>query len=283
MKVLVTGSDGFLGSSLVRKLKNHKVKGFDIRSGQDITDLKQVKRAVKGKDFVFHLAGLLGTHELVEDSIIAAKVNIIGTLNVLEACKQYKAKLIFASKPNVWVNTYSITKEAAEKFIEMYREEFGVEAVILKWFNVYGPGQRLFEEVGYRKAIPTWIVNGLKGKPIEIYGSGKQTMDLIHVDDATEAAVAVMRKFKDGKVYEAGHDEIEANTIAEIIQEKTGGRIVHLPMRQGELPATKLKADMFSLVRDTGWKPKINLKDGLEQTIKWYEEKYGKAGGFSRR
>jgi len=83
-----------------------------------------------GIDTVFHLAGMLGTHELVVNSMKAVSVNIIGTLNILESAKEVGTKVLFMSKPNCWLNTYTITKVASESFCEMYGKEFGVKYVI---------------------------------------------------------------------------------------------------------------------------------------------------------
>jgi len=238
----------------------------------------QTNAAVKGKDFVFHLAGLLGTHELVDNAVEAVKVNVIGTLNVLDACVKHGAKLIEVSKPNVWLNTYSITKETAEKFTMMYRKEFGVKSAIVKWFNVYGPGQKLVDEVGYKKAIPTWIVAGLKGEDIEIYGNGKQTVDLIHTSDTVDATISVAENFDacESQVFEIGAEEIELNEVAEIIQKETGGKskIIHIPMRKGEDENTRIRADISKIYYLTDWKPKLFFEEGIKQTIKWYQKHY---------
>lgn len=278
MKITVTGSAGFIGQHLVAELKKrgHEVEEFDIAGGYDVTNRWQVDAAVKGKDMVFHLAGLLGTHELVDNAIEAVKVNVIGTLNVLNACAKHKVKLLEVSKPNCWVNTYTITKVAAESFTEMYRREHGLEAITVKWFNVYGEGQLLNHEVGYKKFIPTAIVAGLKGDDIEVYGDGTQTVDLVHTDDTVNATLSLVENWKEceGGVYEIGAEEWVLNDVADMIQEMTGGKskIVHIPMRKGETAKTRIKADLTNIQKV--WKPKVKLKEGLERTIKAYSQRY---------
>jgi UDP-glucose 4-epimerase len=269
-KILITGGSGFIGKHLVKGLN---AESYDKKDGQDILDKDKLEEAVAGKDYVIHLAGMLGTHELIDNTYNAAMVNIIGTLNVLEACKKHKVKLIEVSKPNVWVNTYSITKDCCEKFTEMYRIEHGLKAVIVKWFNVYGPGQPLMEEAGYQKAIPTWIVAGLKGEPIEIYGNGYQTVDLVHTDDIVDSTKAIIDNFDkcEGQTFEIGKDEIELNIVAEKIRDLTGNsEIRHVKMRKGETENTRIKADISKIYKYTGWKPKMDLTKGLKLTINAY-------------
>ncbi len=277
--VCVTGSSGFIGYHLVNELlkKFDKVIRYDISHGKSILDEEKVMSTIKSCDFVFHLAGMLGTHELVDNSVEATKVNVIGTLNILNACKKHKANLIFASKPNCWLNTYSITKIACEHFIQMYEIEHGVKSIVVKWFNVYGSGQKLYEEVGYRKFIPTAIVNALKDKPIEIYGNGEQTMDLIHIKDTVEATLALIDNWDKtkGETYEIGSGkEISVNDCAEMIISltKSKSKIRHIPMRKGELKNSKIRAHLKDI--KPFWKPKVSLEEGLSSTIDYYREKY---------
>jgi UDP-glucose 4-epimerase len=267
--MLITGGEGFIGSHLK---KYFNASTYDLKNKQDILDRDALENAIIGQDYVLHLAGMLGTHELVDDVENAVKINILGTINVLDMCAKHKVRVLVASKPNVWKNTYSITKECVENFVEMYRREHGLEAVITKWFNVYGPGQPLEEEIGYKKAVPTWIVDTIRGKKIEIYGDGEQTMDLIHTDDICSSVDAILKNWEkcEGKTFEIGKDEITCNDLAKMI----GAEINHIPMRKGETPATRLKADTSLITELTGWKPIKGLEEGLKETIKWYENKY---------
>ncbi|MFH1182686.1 MAG: SDR family NAD(P)-dependent oxidoreductase [Candidatus Moraniibacteriota bacterium] len=289
--VLVTGGSGFIGSHLVEHLlkRGFNVTIFDIEESKfglyrdivfikgDITDRKKVQEIFEKKDVVFHLAGLLGTHELVQRAHEAVRVNIGGAISVLDACSNSQAKLIYVSKPDYWLNPYTITKIASENFVQMYRVEFGVEAVIVRWFNVYGSRQPLFEIKGYRKAIPTWIVNGLKGAPIEIYGSGNQTMDLIHTEDTVQATTSILDNWGvcEGRTLEIGTGiEVSVNDAALLIRELTGlkSEIVHVPMRPGETEDTRIRADNSLISHLTGWKPRISLREGLSLTVEWYSK-----------
>lgn len=276
-KALVTGSDGFVGSHLVEALENHgyKVFGFDIKKGHDITNADQISWDVLRVDVVFNLAGLLGTHELIEDDTVkAAKVNIIGALNVLEAARKYEVDVVEIGKPNLWLNTYSITKQAAEDFSVMYHREHGTNVWIVKWFNIYGPRQHYGKP---QKLAPTSIVKALKNEPIPVFGDGKQTADHIYVKDAVEAAIAIYNcKKVVGKPVEVGHHHMSINDFVKGVIKQTGSKskIDHLPMRKGEDDYTVVKADTRVLEKVVKFKPKFSFEDGLKETIKYYKEEY---------
>lgn len=290
MRCLVTGSSGFIGSHLVKALleRGHEVEGLDKKPSTfhdvhthtvDVTNAEDVEKVVVDFDFVFHLAGLLGTHELMENPYQAVAVNVGGTINVLEACKRSNLKVIFASKPNYWLNTYSITKKTGEEFVQMYREGYGVQTVVLKWFNVYGSCQPLLGECGYRKLIPYALVCASNGSQVEIYGSGNQTMDLIHVVDAVNAACAIVDNWGacEGLVFEAGHYVISVNAVIDKLRTITGADLksMHVPMRRGEPIDSKIIADVALLAKMTDWKPVISLEKGLKDAFEWYKQHYG--------
>jgi len=285
MKVLITGGSGFIGSHLSEEL-NKKGYGVDVLDTKevvgarcknfidgDIRDKKVVDQAMKNQDIVFHLAGLLGTHELVTNSIAATEVNVLGTLNILEAARKYGVKVMFASKPNCWLNTYTITKVASEKFCLMYHKEFGVDVVILKWFNVYGPRQSLIE---YQKAVPTLIVQALKGESLLVYGSGEQTADFIYIDDSIEATIRASKiPGCSGKVIEIGSGvETTINQLACLILQLTGSKskIMHVPMRRGETKYTRIKSNTSNMNKLLDFTPEIGLKQGMMRTIEYYKE-----------
>jgi UDP-glucose 4-epimerase len=274
-KVLVTGSEGFIGKHLVSELKKRDftVFRFDIKNGDDINDFQKLKDKIKKSDVTFHLAGVLGTHELIEDSINAVNINVLGTLNVLEAVKKFKRDLVIIGKPNVWLNTYSITKEASEKFTQLYVKEFGVRAWIVKWFNVFGPGQHYGIP---QKLAPTAIVKALRNEPIQVFGNGRQTVDHIYVADAVNAAIDVYKCEKAiGIPVEVGLGrEMKVVDFVRLVIKYIGSKskIKFIPMRRGEVENTMLRANIEFLSKVVGFKPKFSVEEGLKLTIPYYQK-----------
>lgn len=283
-KVLVTGGAGFIGSFLVEALmaRDYEVTIFDLdtpthtKSARfikgDITNRNAVDKAVRGHNAVMHFAGMLGTHETVEHAYEAARINILGALNVYDAALKYSARVYDVTKPNYWRNPYTITKVAAEEFGLMYRDEFNLSVILLRYFNVFGPRQKT--EI-YQKAVPTFILQALRNQPICIYGDGTQGTDHIFVEDAVEATIKV---FESGKNFplavEIGSgEEITVNDIAkEIIRlTRSKSRIKHIPMRRGETEHTRIKADI-KFLETIGFKPMFSFEKGLKKTIEFYKK-----------
>lgn len=282
-KILVTGGSGFIGKHLISELlkKKYSVAILDrtpknipenvtVFQG-DIQDRKLVAKAMKNIDLVYHLAGVLGTSELNSKSIEAVKTNVLGTLNVLEEATKNKSKVLLVSKPNVWTNTYSITKDASEKFCMMFRKEFGLKAVIVKWFSVYGPGQK---HHGVQKAVPTFIVKALKNEPLPVFGNGKQMADFIYTSDTIRATILAAEDEKmEGKVIEIGTGKgTRVIDLAKIIirESKSKSKLQFLPMRGGEDPGTQVIANT-ALLKKLKFKPQVNFNEGIRETITFYK------------
>jgi len=271
---LVTGSAGFVGSHLVKALKKHgyKVIEFDIRNGKDILNPRQVNNAVKKVDVVFNLAGILGTHELVEaDTIKAVEINTIGVLHVLEAAKKYKVDVVEICKPNIWLNTYSITKQAAEDFTIMYAKEHGLKTWAVRWYNIFGPRQHYGSP---QKLAPTSIVKALRGEPIPVFGKGNQTADHIYAEDAAEATIAIYECDKVmGIPIEVGHHHMTINKFVDKVLKltKSKSKIKYVPMRKGEDDFTIVKANTKLLRNVVKFKPRHTFRQGLIKTITYYQ------------
>ena len=301
MRALVTGGCGFIGRSIVKELvkKHYDVKVFDIELDDElIKELPEVEFEKKdilnddlnleGIDVVYHFAGLLGTSELFSRIIEAEKINVVGSLRLLESMRKHNVdKIIFASKPNVWKNNvYTITKENFEKYLHMYYEIYKIKPVILCPFNVYGLNEKIEQ---YRKAVPYFIISAIKGEDIEIFGDGSQTMDLIYVGDVAKFAVicgenpaAIEHKIELGSGVETSV-KVLAETIIKLVGSKS--KIKHLDMRKGEIAETHLKANLgkFKWINGRDDMKITSLSEGLTKTIEHYKnnlDKYQKIYEF---
>ncbi len=286
--ILVTGGSGFVGSYVIENLLKKKFrvinfqhkadsthKDIDIFEG-DILDNDSVIEAVGHSDGVIHLAGILGTAEMMENPIEPIDVNIIGSLNVYEACRMHKKRAVYISVGHYWMNNpYAITKYAAERFALMYNKERNTKITIVRAYNIYGPRQKMKP---VRKIIPNFIVPALQNKDITVYGGGNQVVDMIFVEDAAEILVQAL--IQDHGVYnaviEAGSGQgITVNQIVETIIKKTNSSssIIHAGMRAGEKADSRLVADIDTLKPLGIYQDSLTTLDkGLDIIIPWYRD-----------
>lgn len=283
MKILVTGGTGFAGQRIVDRLRHggHEVHTLSLEAVNDypqhitadVRDRETTIQIVQGFDLVYHLAGLLGTHELLDRSYEAVQVNVLGTINILDGARRDGIKVVYVGKPNLSLNTYSITKGCAEAFVSLYKKELKLPCVSVRWFSVYGPEQSFHT----RKAIPYFIRWALRDEPIEIWGTGNQTLDLIYVDDAVAATIQIAgEKRLEGKTIDVGSgSEISVNELARLIIDLTHSRsqMCYLPMRPGEPLDLRVRADT-TMLREIGFVPRTDLEVGLRSTIDWYKRRF---------
>lgn len=286
-KVLITGASGFIGGYVVEEaLKRGFVPilfdrwwkqkadiGAEMFLG-DIRDGKAVMEAVKKADYVINLAGILGTQETVDNPIPPVYTNIIGALNVFNACrptKSHQVRAVQIGVGNFWMNNpYSITKYTAVRFAQMYNKEHGTKIAMLRVFNAYGPRQK-WEPV--RKIIPTFVRSALANENLEIYGTGEQVMDMVYVGDVAEALVDMVvmdHNFYDGPMDFGSGRRITVNWIAEKIIEECNSKskIVYLPMRPGEVLDAVVVADMSTMKLKKY--DLVPFEEGIKKTIAYY-------------
>ncbi len=302
MKILVTGGAGFIGSYLVDRLikEGHKVVVIDnLSTGKkenlnpkttfykiDIRSLKisQIFRKEKPQ-IVFHYAAQIDVRKSIENPIEDAKVNILGTLNLLENCRKHKVKkFIFTSSVGVYgepqklpvsenhplnpIAPYPITKLAIEKYLDFYQSQ-GLNFTSLRYSNIYGPRQISAGEGG---VVAIFINKILKGEKPIIFGDGNQTRDFLYVEDAVEAAVLVI-KAPIGSIYNVGtNKEITVNTLFKLLSNilKTKIKPNFRPFRQGEIVNSRI--NYSKIKKDLGWKPKYTLEKGLQITADWFKQ-----------
>lgn len=297
MKVLVTGGTGFIGQYVVEELLNrgYKVLKFDRDARYDdstryvdlflgdVMDDVAVTEAFAHCDAFIHLAAVLGTQETIYNPRPAALSNLQGGLNVLEASSQYGIPGVYIGVGNHWMNnTYSISKTMIERFIDMFNKNRGTHINIVRAMNAYGPRQVPAAPYGpaqVRKITPSFVCRALMGHNIEIYGDGQQVSDMIYVTDVAKALVNAMElslKKELVPTVEIGPKiNNTVNEVAELIVKlaDSKSRIIHLPMRPGEIPGSTVKADVNTL-EYVGMSADdfVPLEHGMTKTIKYFRK-----------
>ncbi|MFH1761390.1 MAG: NAD-dependent epimerase/dehydratase family protein [bacterium] len=305
MKVFITGGAGFIGSNIAEELqKNNEVTVFDnLRTGfghnleglnvnfikGDICDLEAVRGATRNIDTIFHLAAFISVPESMAKEEETVRINAIGSLNVLKAARENKVRnIVLSSSAAVYGDSpvspkredmipepkspYAVTKLDGEFYFKMYREEYGINAVCLRYFNVFGPRQDPKSQ--YAAAIPIFVGKALKNEDLIIYGDGEQTRDFVYVKDVVKANLLAAQK--GGTIYNvAGGNTITVNELAEKIIKITNSksRIVYVPDRPGDIKHSH--ADI-SRIRKIGFEPGTDLSAGLEKTIAYFISLFGK-------
>jgi UDP-glucose 4-epimerase len=301
MRVLITGGAGFIGSHLAEYFHRsaHVRVLDDLRTGHrrnleglnvefiegSITDRHLVEEAMRGVDYVFHLAALVSVPESVEHPHQCVELNVTGLLNVLEAAARARVrKLCFSSSAAVYGNNpkvpkteemrpeprspYAVTKLDGEYYCEHYAEAGRLETASLRYFNVFGPRQ---DPAGaYAAAVPIFIKRALHGEPLTIHGDGAQTRDFVYVKDIVAANVfAAMTPGLTGS-FNAGYGgQITIRELAERIVALAGSRseIRYAPERAGDVRHSRASVEKL---RAVGFTPTGSLDAGLDATLAYF-------------
>ncbi len=201
---VVFGGAGFLGSHVTDKLTEHghTVRVFDVRPSSylkpnqemivgDILDLEAVQRAVAEADYVYNFAGVADIEAAAREPLKTIRYNILGTTHILEACRMHVVRrFVFASSVYVYSHLgsfYRSSKQACEKIIQNYQEEFGLDFTILRYGSLYGP------RANYFNAIQNYVEQAVLEGRIVRYGEGLELREYIHVLDAAEGSVQILR------------------------------------------------------------------------------------------
>jgi UDP-glucuronate 4-epimerase len=297
MRYLVTGAAGFIGSQLAEALVDagNEVSGIDCftdfydpaekeenAQGLDVRrlDLAADPLDFAGLDGVFHLAAQAGVRSFGDVFPLYLRRNVLATQRVFEAAAAAGVRVVFASSSSVYgaaetyptpesaaprpISPYGVTKLACEHLADAYAAGFGLDAVVLRYFTVYGPRQR--PDMFFRRVCEALLA----GTTFEIYGSGEQTRSFTEVGDAVAATVAAMEGAPGGAVYNVGGGD-EASMLEAIAQlERVSGRTLqvrHTDVARGDVGRTK--ADVARIREAVGWEPRTPLSDGLAAMWTW--------------
>jgi UDP-N-acetylglucosamine 4-epimerase len=309
-EILVTGGAGFIGSHIVDRLLDEGVEVRvldDLSTGEktnlashqnnksfrfiegDIRNFDTVTKAVEDVDAVIHEAALVSVTRSVENPLLSHEINLMGTVNLLKACKEAHVKrFVLASSCAVYGDTqtlpiqenvelkplspYAAHKFAAEKYAQKFHKVHGLETVSLRYFNVYGPRQKYGP---YSGVISILINRLLENKAPIIYGDGTQTRDFVNVKDVVEANMLALSKKKAvGEVFNISTGKaITINKLTETIQkimDKTTLEPIHAEPRLGDIKHSY--GDITKAKRKIGYKPRVQLEQGLSELIKSYSK-----------
>lgn len=305
MKILVTGGAGFIGSHLVdgfieqghhvtiiddlsmgrTENVNPKAKFYlmDIRA-EEIEKMFEIEKF----DVICHQAAQMDVRKSVDDPLFDARVNILGTLNLLQTCIRFNVKkVLFASTggavygdqevfpcdenhPTRPVSPYGIGKLTVEKYLFYYHLEYGLKYVILRYSNVYGPRQNPLGEAGVIAIFTHKFLT--RNQPI-INGDGNQTRDYVFVGDVVQANLKAL-EFNGNEILNVGTGiETDVNQIFHLINENTGGKTkeVHGPAKPGEQRRSVISYEKAEQI--LGWKPEVNLEEGLRKTVNYFKKR----------
>ena len=306
--VLVTGAGGFIGSRLCDRLveEGASVRAFvrytsraevgllkqlpakilekiEIIRG-DLRDFNAIEQAAKGVDTVFHLGALISIPYSYVHPVETVQTNILGTMNILEACRKTGAKLVHTSTSEVYgtalrvpidedhplqgQSPYSASKIGADKLVESYYRTFDVPSITIRPFNTYGPGQ------SNRAVIPTIITQALTGEVVRL-GNLDAIRDFTYLDDTVEGfLLAGQAGLWDGETYNLGTGtEISIGVIADLIFKIMGKRpeiqVEQSRLRPEKSEVLRLISDNRKAKESLGWQPHVGMEEGLRRTIAW--------------
>lgn len=302
-KAVVTGGAGFIGSRLVLRLAQlgWSVKVIDDLSsgyGENLDhmhgDVKlvlgsvtewtsELDAAVKDASVVFHLAASVGNKRSIDEPMRDSQVNVLGTIAALEAARRHGvANFVYSSSAGIYGqlvqlpidehhpiepdSPYGASKLAGEKMGLSYSRLYDMTVVALRYFNVYGPGQRYD---AYGNVVPIWGRKLLRDARLPIFGDGNQTRDFVFVDDVVAANIAAATSNQSGAFNIGSGQATRLSDLAELMGDSSGRHLAveHLPERPGDVRDSV--ADISRAREVLGFRPATSLRSGIEQYLAW--------------
>jgi len=302
VRVLVTGGAGFIGSHLVDALVDGGREVLvidDLSSGvrENVSpaaafhqlDIREPEAAALLRDWrpdvVCHHAAQMSVSRSVREPLYDAAVNVMGGLNLLEAARDVGARFVFASTGGAmygdadvlptpetypaWpVSPYGVAKLSFEHYLHCYTVEHGLRSVALRYANVYGPRQNPHGEAG---VVAIFCLRLLAGEQAVINGDGRCRRDFVFVDDVVRANLAALdAEDVTGRFNVGTGRQVDINRIFELVRELVGvgAPEVHGPPRPGDQRTSALDSSLIA--EKLGWRPQVELEDGLERTVAWF-------------
>ncbi len=306
MRVLVTGGAGFIGSnvadgllengadvSVIDNLSTGKEENLNKKAKffqTDITDRESLEKAfeVVKPEIVFHLAAQIDVRKSVSEPAYDSKINVTGAINVFELSVKYGVRrIVFSSTGGALygeprklpateeteiapLSAYGVSKYSGEQYLNYFKRLYGIERVILRYANVYGPRQDPLGEAG---VVAIFTGKILKGERPVIFGDGNQTRDYVYVEDVVKANMLAING-KEG-IYNIGTGiETSVNELVSIFGKIMCKKIepVYAPPRRGEVQRIALSFEKAR--RELGFAPEYALEKGLSETVSWYKNRF---------
>ena len=308
-RIFITGGAGFIGSHLIdRIIEDNEIIVYDTmhRNALEFTNLKDHKnlKLIKGDvldnealeksldkvDIVIHMAAIAGVGTVVKKPSTTLKINLMGSYNVLEACRKKNVNrvIVFSTSevygPNVyqasedgmttlgpigeprWV--YALSKLASEFFADSYHREYGIKFTSVRPFNVYGPRQ-----IG-EGAIHNFIVKAIKNESLTVHEPGSQIRSWCYIDDMADALEEILtNKKSEGEVFNIGNPQATSTTL------QTAKTVIRLANSKSKIEFKELKYPEVNIrvpsidkaKRILGFSPKVSFEEGIKRTIEWYK------------
>ena len=314
-KILITGGLGFIGSNLALRLiednnsvtitdslipeyggNKRNIENIKERVTVNISDVRDthaINQLVKGQDYLFNLAGQTSHMDSMNDPITDLDINAKAQLSILEACRKYNPdiRIVFASTRQIYgkpsylpvdekhplhpVDVNGINKIAGEQYHILYQEVYGTASSVLRLTNTYGPRMRIKD--ARQTFLGIWIRNLLEGKPIQVFGDGKQRRDYNYVEDVLDALlIAATEKNAIGKIYNLGApDPLSLKGTAKIMCqsiEDSNYQMIPFPEDRKAIDVGDFICDYSAFRNQFGWEPKVNFEKGIQRSLEYFKD-----------